>query len=111
MDESKKKVRDLHSFSSKEVFRSKTSSNEIDTKKEVEKKDSWETFVKEYIKKYTNYSYICTPRGSILDACLTKLGGIDGLINYLKPFNLQDYPTVMLEDEISDILESYFNNL
>lgn len=111
MDESKKKVRDLHSFSSKEVFRSKTSSNEIDTKKEVEKKDSWETFVKEYIKKYTNYSYICTPRGSILDACLTKLGGIEGLINYLKPFNLQDYPTVMLEDEISDILESYFNNL
>ena len=111
MDESKKKVRDLHSFSSKEVFRSKISSNEIDTKKEVEKKDSWETFVKEYIKKYTNYSYICTPRGSILDACLTKLGGIDGLINYLKPFNLQDYPTVMLEDEISDILESYFNNL
>lgn len=112
MNEVKTKVRDINKFSSKEVFRAKSdkTDNNLDIQK-VENLDVWKDSVKEYVLKYTSYSYICSSKGSVLDACLTKLGGYDKLIEFLEGYKLESYPKEDLETVISDILEQYFNTL
>lgn len=84
--------------------------SETPVEKKVETKD-WKWYVKEYYKKYTSYSYICTPKGSDLDICLTKLDGLENLVNKLEEYSLGSYPASDLESVISDILEQLANSL
>jgi hypothetical protein len=78
--------------------------SKVQAKPEVKK--DWIWYVKEYYKKYTSYSYICTPKGSNLDLCLIRFDGIDNLVKKLEEYHLESYPESDLETVISDILES-----
>ena len=71
----------------------------------------WTWYVKEYVKKYTSYSYVCTTKGSNLDICLTKLDGVSNLVNKLGEYQLDKYPVTDLDSVISDIIESLVNEL
>lgn len=102
------------------------SSSEIITKKETlstskfnskgqmhrkeEKANSWENYFKSYVQKYTSYDKICTVQGTNLDICMTKLGGVNGVIEYLKGYGLEHYPLNELEGLISDLLEEKANS-
>lgn len=74
-----------------------------------EVKKDWVWYVKEYCKKYTSYSYICTPKGSNLDLCLIHFDGVDNLVKKLEEYHLESYPVSDLELVISDILEQLAN--
>lgn len=78
-------------------------------KKADNKGNSWESYFKSYVQKYTSYDKICTLQGTNLDICMTKLGGINGVIDYLKQYSLEHYPLSELEDVISDLLEEKAN--
>lgn len=100
--------------SAKLVLQPNSAAEVPDTKSEapapkVVEKD-WKWYVREYCKKYTSYSYICTPKGSDLDICLIKLDGVENLVNKLAEYHLEGYPTSDLESVISDILEQMANS-
>lgn len=103
------KTQKVEALKGKEVFRKSVEPEKDENSPAI--KDT-EAYVKEYVMKYTNYKYICTPKGSILDACLIKLGGIQGLIDFMKKAKLESYPaSIDMDTVISDILEEYFNSL
>lgn len=85
------------------------SKNSDKPKAEVVK--DWKWYVKEYVKKYTSYSYVCTPKGSNLDICLVKLDGVANLVKKLEEYQLDKYPTEELDGVISDLIESIVNEL
>lgn len=114
-DLEKAKIKDLSGIKNRELKLgiSKEEKEETEKKKTTyfEIKDkTWQECVTDYIKKYTSYSYICTTEGEILDFCLMRLKGIDGLIKYLESFNLDKYPQYELEGVISDLLEEFKNS-
>lgn len=108
MSENRRRAKDVNSFNNKEVFRKKDEV-EATVSPNIVVEKTWKDYLKEYILKYTSYNKICTPAGSHLDVCLTKLGGLEGLIEYLVEFKLENYPLNDLEGVISDILESKYN--
>ena len=71
----------------------------------------WREHFKKYIKKYTSYDKICTTQGTNLDICITKLGGIDKVEEYLSDCQLGSYPESDLESAISDLIESKIDSL
>ena len=75
-----------------------------------EKVTSWENYFKSYVQKYTSYDKICTVQGTNLDICMTKLGGVNGVIEYLKGYGLEHYPLNELEGLITDLLEEKANS-
>ena len=83
----------------------------LHTDKPPEKKSNgskditWVDYFKNYVIKFTSYDKICTVQGTNLDICMTKLGGSNGVISYLKDFQLEKYPINDLESVISDLLE------
>ena len=103
MADNKKLAADKMSNSTKDLVK-KSVKNPIPIKK-ADTSDKYVTAIKDYVSKYTRYNYICTPKGSNLDICLVKLGGLPNLIAKLKEYHLEKYPDDMLEDTISTILE------
>lgn len=70
----------------------------------------WKDYIEKYVIKYMATDKILTREGKNLDMCLTRLGGIDGIRSYLDSVGLTKYPADMIEEVISDTLESYLIN-
>ena len=104
VNENKKLTKQNVKKSAEELLKGTETTRKVEPKKEVVK--DWVWYFKEYVKKYTSYSYICTPKGSNLDICLTKFNGIQNLVEKLREYHLEAYPISDLDDVISDILES-----
>lgn len=87
----------------------KVSQTKIQINANTEKVD-WHSYLDKFVIKYLSPEFLFTREGRILDMSLTKLGGVDGIRNYLENQGLTDYPTDMIEEVIADTLESYLEN-
>ena len=67
----------------------------------------WKDYIDKYALKYMSADNLFTKEGRNFDMCLTKLGGINGIHNYLESVGLDSYPEDMIEEVITDTLESY----
>ncbi len=71
---------------------------------------NWDTAFAEYVKKYTDFEFICTPRGNALDEAILKMGSSAEVKKYLEKGSIYLFPMNTIDraisDGINDILET-----
>lgn len=77
-------------------------------KKQVVKTEtySFEELVNQYIRKYSGFEWLTSSEGVNLDLCENKLGGRFKLIEKLKDYGVDKYPSDLIESVITDTLSS-----